>query len=426
MSDRRLEGAPEGAPGLADARQGAALRPRRRRRWARRLAIAALGATLAALLLWVAIHRIPWLGPALADAGRAILGPRAVAWIEDTAYDVEDRVNRIRYRNKRPRTFWEAPPPVVPARAPQAAAVPEFAPAPFAPPFTEVAAEGDGVWVPIAAASDAERGARMHKAVVHPDPRRGFAALAVVAIDLSAFDLHLVAGTEEPSSNTVKRDARPGLIPASHQDKLVAAFNGGFKATHGQYGMAIDGVTFLPARDLACTLVSYRQGGQAIATWSAVSHKESAMAFFRQTPPCLVENGEVHQQLRYEEFAKGWGATISGETVIRRSAAGIDKDGKVLFYGLGEAMTAQAIARGMKAAGAHAAAELDVNFSYPRFLFYRRPAADKPPEAFEAIIPDIDFQKVQYVVQPSVRDFFYLTRKPGKEVKAPRTRTRRG
>jgi hypothetical protein len=114
--------------------------------------------------------------------------------------------------------------------------------------------------------------------------------------------------------------------------------------------------------------------------------------------------------LNHSEYAKNWGATVSGETVIRRSAIGLSGDGKVLFYGLGEAMTAQALARGMKAAGADWVAELDVNHSYPRFLLYQSSGAEAAPRAVSAIIPGIDYSEDEYVTRPSPRDFFYLTR----------------
>jgi hypothetical protein len=185
-------------------------------------------------------------------------------------------------------------------------------------------------------------------------------------------------------------------------------FNGGFKATHGQYGMMVGDVELLTPRDIACTFARYRDGTYGIATWSSMKADRDKLSYYRQTPPCLVEDGEVHKALG--EHAKGWGATVSGDTVIRRSALGLSEDRQTLYYGLGEAMTAEAIAIGMKAAGAHWAAELDVNYSYPRMLFYERPAPEQLPIAKSAIIPAIDFTRYDYVANASPRDFFYLTR----------------
>jgi Phosphodiester glycosidase len=368
--------------------------------------------------LWFAVHRVQWLGPAIADGLRSVLGPGPVAWMEDVAYDLQDRVNRWRYADEAPKTFWEAPattdgegpalvaPPA--GSASTAAGRATFVPAPFEPPDADVATPADGKWVAIPDPAHPSHATTLYKSVVHPDPKRGFAALAVVAIDTGALDVELMAGMREPTSHRVPRKDRPGMVPSDHHDGLIAAFNGGFKTTHGHYGMTLNGVEFVPPRDTGCTFVRYQDGRYAVRTWSAIADGAASMRYHRQTPPCLVERGALHESLTYQEYAKGWGATVSGNTVIRRSAIGISEDGTTLFYGIGESMTVQAMAVGMKAAGAHDVAELDVNHSYPRFLLYERPDPDKPPIATTSLIPHVEFTKWHYVGQGSPRDFFYL------------------
>ncbi|MSP26568.1 MAG: hypothetical protein EXR75_15755 [Myxococcales bacterium] len=388
----------------------------RRRRIALGVAVLGIAATLG---LWTAVHRVPWLGASIADGLRSAFGPRFVAGLEDVAYSAQDRYDQWRFRGKKPKILWETPPAVVEPASPAASAAPSapppFSPSPFAAPDPAVAAPGDGVWIAIADDGEPLEPPRMWKALVHSDPRRPYAALAVVVMVRDAFDLHLMAGTTEPESPWVARGARKGLVPEPHHALLVAAFNGGFKATHGQYGMLLEGVEFLPPRDYACTFVHGKDGSLTIGTWSELKADKAAMLYYRQTPPCLVEKGEVHAALRYNEYAKGWGATVSGETVIRRSAMGLSEDGGLIYFGIGDALTAQSLARGVKAAGAHAVAELDVNYSYPRFLFYAKAETDKPPLVTSAIIAGIEFSKDQYVTRPSPRDFFYLTRRKGKK-----------
>jgi hypothetical protein len=406
----------------------AALTTKPKSKWRRRALIGAGVVAVGVPGLWLAIHEIPGVGPALADGARAVLGPKAVAWMEDVAYDVQDRVDRWRYKDAKPKTFWEtapsasapaaiAAPPALPSATPSASASAgpseppsTFPPPAFTPPVPSVAAEGDGNWI---AVKDNGPGGPpvMVKGVVHPDPHRNFAAIAVVAIDLTRVDLHVVAGTAEPASDKVPADHRPGIIPKEAFGDLVAAFNGGFKATHGHYGMMINGETFLPPRDIGCTVALYKDGGLKIRPWPAVKETEATMHAYRQTPPCLVESGKVNNVLENAEYNRNWGATVSGETVIRRSAIGVDKAGRVLFYGLGEAVTAQALARGMRAVGAEDAAQLDVNYSYPRFLFFAKAEGADPPRVESAIIPGIKYQKTEYTGGSEIRDFFYLTRK---------------
>jgi hypothetical protein len=388
------------------------------RRWARRLGITLALAWVLGICLWVAVHRIPWLGPAIAEGLRSVLGPSAVAWMEDVAYGIEDRVNVWRHGEDAPTTFWDVPAPGE-VRPPAPGEPPAFQPPPATPPFAKVATPADGVWVPIADPQDPTAPPRMFKTMIHPDERRPFAVLAVVAMDLEAFELHLMAGTTEPISQRVAMKDRPGKVPSDHAGHLFAAFNGGFRATHGQYGMLLDGVEYLPPRDFACTFARYKSGGFRIATFSEMKGEVGDMFYYRQTPPCLVEGGNVHKLLHYNEYAKGWGATVSGDTIIRRSAIGLDGNNKVLYYALGDAMTASSLARGMKAAGAHDAAELDVNYSYPRLLFYEKTGAQGEPLATSSIIADIKFTKWDYVGQASERDFFYLLRARPKDAVVP-------
>ena len=72
----------------------------------------------------------------------------------------------------------------------------------------------------------------------------------------------------------------------------------------------------------------------------------------------------------------------------------------MLFYGLGEAVTAQALARAMHAVGAEDAAQLDVNYSYPRFLFFERATGDDAPHVASALIPGIKYQKTSTSAGP--------------------------
>lgn len=384
------------------------------RRWKRGLLIA--GATTAALTVgtWIAIHEIPGFGPWLAEGVRSIAGPRFVAWAEDTVYGIEDWYNVRAKADDPPTVYWEEPanalePIVVMDEQGKAVVIDPKADAPasFSPPFEKVAAKNDGTWTPFRLQSDTHP-LSMWRSLVHPDPKRPFAAVAVVAMDLEKVQLHLVAGTDEPKSQQVARADRPGLIPDDDDKDLVAAFNGGFRAEHGNYGMRIASSQFIAPRDIACTVGSDVVGELTIRTFSAVAADADKFAWYRQTPPCLVENGEPNPGLLHE-FNRNWGAAVGGDTIIRRSAIGLSKDGRYLFYALGDATTAQSIGRAMIAVGAQNAAQLDVNFSYPRFFLFEKGQAG--PSIAEGIIPSLKHAPTEYVGVPSQRDFFYVTRK---------------
>jgi len=250
----------------------------------------------------------------------------------------------------------------------------------------------------------------MYKTLLHPDRVRSWAAVSVVAVDLRQVDLHLVAGRYEPETDDKNvHYERPAIIPTEARGDLLAAFNGGFKSTHGHHGMRIDGVTIEKPRKDGCTIALYDDGHLAIRTWEKIADDEPHLLWWRGAPGCMVELGKLHPGLAADDNTY-WGSTLEGSTVIRRSAVGISEDGHVLFVGIGDSTTAPAIARAMKHAGAHSIAQLDVNWSYPKFLLYEPRAPGSPDLVAKAISKGFEFADDEYLAR-SQRDFFYLTRR---------------
>lgn len=314
-----------------------------------------------------------------------------------------------------------SPPP--PSAAPASSAAPPAPPAPdlgpaFPPPSVDApepktAKPGDGTWTALVADA-AGKPPLLVRTTVHPDPRDRFLYAAIVAIDRRRVDLHFVAGTVEPTSTSVVAEHRPGVIPASFHPDLLAVFNGGFMAKHGGWGARVGADTFLPPKDEACTIAFVNDGSLQIRTWTILAPAAASLSAFRQTPPCLLEQGTLHPLLESDSKTKRWGSSETGELTIRRSALGLDASGKTLFYGLGEGITPRGLAVAMRAAGAVDAAELDVNWSYTRFLLYGPTKPGETPEVTETLVPKIKHPSKGYVVKPSDRDFFYLARRrPG-------------
>ena len=385
---------------------------RKPRRW-RRILMGIIGGGVVALgLLWFTAHRVPWVGSALADVLRAVVGVDNVTALEDFAYGLQDRVTMAWRGEEAPKAYWEVPPKVaLPASTKvKDCHLPTFSPDDVGPVHRHFEAPGDGVWVPVADRVDPDAPPRMFKTLVHPDAERSWAAVSLVAIDLRQVELHLVAGRQEPRAATAagRRAERPGVIPDEHRRVLLAAFNGGFKATHGHWGMMVDGVTLIPPRQGACVLGQGNDGRTVIGPIKSLEATLGDMRWWRQTPDCMVADGELHLGLRSEKNTY-WGATLKGETVIRRSAVGLSADGQTLFSGIGDHTTARAIAVAMKHAGASHVAQLDVNWSYPKFVVYRD-RSDGQPEATK-LCDGFTFSPDEYVRAVAPRDFFYLTRR---------------
>jgi hypothetical protein len=387
--------------------------PKKKGRWRRRLAIVAALIPLMGVGGWLAVHHVPGVGPWVANTLRSLFGNEFVAWLEDTVYGVEDWVNHRTKADEPPKAFWEVPPE---AAAPTATAPPEpDAPPPFTlakigPMHENLATAGDGVWLPLVDPRKPDDRVRALKTFVHPDKGRSWSIVAIVAVDLGQVDLHAMAGRHEPESKTkeAKDYERKAVIPPEHHDALIAAFNGGYKSTHGDYGMKIDGVTLVPPRNLACTIAKMKDGSFLIDAWEKAKDREPEMEWLRQTPICMYDDGEPHPALAMDSM--GWGASsVSKTTVIRRSALGLSQDGKILFIGIGDHVTGRAIAEALVHAGASDVAQLDVNFSFPKFVLY-----EQKDEGLAAVplTSNFEYEADQYVGTRSQRDFFYLARRP--------------
>jgi hypothetical protein len=129
----------------------------------------------------------------------------------------------------------------------------------------------------------------------------------------------------------------------------------------------------------------------------------------------MFEDGVMHKGLVAEENTL-WGATLDKDTVIRRSAIGMSEDKKTLFIGISEATTATAIAKAMHHAGAYQVAQLDVNWSYPKFVTIEPRDGSLADPKVKAIIDGFEYTEDDYVKKPMARDFFYLTRKAPDEL----------
>jgi hypothetical protein len=386
---------------------------RRLRRAARLSAYAFALAIVVVLALFWGVHHFPWLGPALADGLRKVVGPAAVAKLEDWAYDLDDRWQRFRRTGEAPKSYWQVddtppPPPAVPTEA--GAALPPFHPADVG--GMTLHAQGDGRWVGVTTEGDEGRPLAW-KTLLHPDATRAWAEVFVVAIDVRRVRMRLVAGSADPEASTPEGKAykRPAVVPEADRGALIAAFNGGWKSDHGHFGMKVDGVVLLPPRDTSCTVTVTDDEIIEIAPWTDLAPAEPHLLFYRQTPPCLYRSGKRHPGL-VDADTKNWGAAIGGEAVIRRSAIGLDEHGEVLYVAVTNNTTAPALADAMHHAGAFDVAELDVNWSFPKFLVYKKNAAGDLEAS--TLFPNFVFDKDEFVRKRAPKDFFYLVRASAK------------
>ncbi|MFZ5891077.1 MAG: phosphodiester glycosidase family protein [Myxococcota bacterium] len=380
-----------------------------RSRWLIGLAAFGMASVIAT---WLAIRHVPWFGPLVADNLRTLLGSENVTTLEEAVASVEDRVHSA-VSDGRARGLSEATPTeLLTSDATPAAVLPAVTrPRDVGALHASTQSAEDGKWQPVRVRGS--EASVLHRTIVHPDAERAYAELFVFALDLSQVKVQAVAGSIEPrnpdaSTNVARSGAvsRLGIVPNDDRPRLIAAFNGGFKAEHGQFGMMVDGQEILAPKQRSCTFAARNDGSLTIATWTALVGNAPDLSWWRQTPGCMIEKGVLHPGLRSAD-STNWGATLEGKTVIRRSAVGLSEDGKTLFVGISNSTTARALALGMQHAGARDVAQLDVNFSFPRFLLYR----DTDAGALNAIgaVRGLLYEKDEYLGRASTRDFFYVT-----------------
>lgn len=294
----------------------------------------------------------------------------------------------------------------------QPVTVQNWPPPDVTPPVKGVAKPDDGKWVAWEAAGSPRGYPLMFKTVLHPDGTKHFTYVAIVAVRTADVFTKLVEGTLEPESKAIPKEQRSGKVPEGDWPKLIAVHNGGFMASHGRYGMRIGSREFLPPRlDKDPCAIGWNQDGSIrIAPWSMLAPEAAALTAYRQTPPCLLSAGEVSKEMSREGSTRRWGAAKGGDLWVRRSAIGLDASGEVMFYAFGDWTSATTLTRALKAAGVAHAAQLDMNWSFIKFLLFK-PGPDGSPVEGEFLEPEVRHSPGEHIQRHSQRDFFYWVRR---------------
>lgn len=243
------------------------------------------------------------------------------------------------------------------------------------------------------------------RTMVAPDSARPYAQAALVRIDLQRAQLHLVAGTTEPASTV--HLSRPGVIPSSDQQtgKLLAAFNGRFKAISGHFGMKVNGATLLPPQNSLATLAFYRDGRIRLGVWGQDITASPDLVSFRQNCPLLVSSGALTTQAQSDEQAL-WGKTVGNKIATWRSGLGLSADGRFLFYAVSDNLTVNALGQALVWAGADRAMQLDINSYWTRFdTFSTTPVGEI---AAQNLLTGMHGDSKLFLT-PYSRDFLYVT-----------------
>lgn len=397
----------------------------RRRKWV--VLAGGIGLLLVAALGAVAIVPAisPTAGANMADAIRGVAGPQVVADMESTSFAIQDAFNQFI-------AGLDGGKKAISLAQTQAATLPT--------PFVHVVAGGVNPASAVARGSTAQGNGKlaaitdqtnavtaapqigwqpfgpmvngspaMAQTLLSLDPQRSYAGIALVRIDLSQLQLHAEPGYEEPSHATNVVSALPhmGQTPPSDLAHIVAAFNGGFKAVNGQYGMAVNGVTLLAPQVGLATVVIYKDGHVAIGTWGPDIVPTPDIVALRQNCPPIIEKGQVNPQV-YQDVTALWGNTVGNRDITWRTGLGITQDGRYLIYAVGNATTVETLATALLQAGAYNAMQLDINHPYAHFVTYQSTGNPLSPRVAVPLLSQMESNPALYLV-PNPRDYFYVT-----------------
>jgi hypothetical protein len=231
-------------------------------------------------------------------------------------------------------------------------------------------------------------------------------------MDLQRLRLHIMAGFLEPAhpSGIDKIIPNLGMVALPDQARLSAAFNGGFKALHGHYGMMVDATTLLPPIPEIATVAVYRDGRVQMGAWGRDLSPSPDMIAFRQNCPLLIDAGRINPALG-TDARKAWGFTNNSD-VTWRTGLGITQDRRFLIYAVGNGTTAQFLAQALLNAGAYMAMQLDINEYYAHFVTYSNTNSGGSGQGGNLVAQPL-LDKMTHVADlflvPYARDFFYLT-----------------
>lgn len=199
------------------------------------------------------------------------------------------------------------------------------------------------------------------------DRERPYTRIYITTWDSRQVSLHVVAGSTEPINAT--GSAGTGMIPRSPETmkRVVAAFNGGFQALHGEFGVMADGSLYLPPKPYAATIAELRDGSTALGVWPNSVEIPSSIVGFRQNLTPLVMDEKFNPYGR-----TWWGGTPPGsedKVHTARSGLCLTKEGFVSYF-YGNGIDADVLGLAMIQARCQLGVHLDMNAGHTGLEFY--------------------------------------------------------
>jgi hypothetical protein len=359
-------------------------RRRRRRRLRRRIVVLAL----VALLVPVGWSYAGY----LTAPGDAPVSVRTDDWLRDHGFEsLMNRVEQWWYTRSKPtgRMTATANIPTGFTREPKVADPLVISP-------QRVHQEGEGQW---RAVPGLARGTHVEETFIRPDTRYPSVGVDLVRFDQASTRLVYVPGSKEPGGTW----SWGSQIPTSARDRVLAAFNAGFKFRHTTGGIYTEGRHAVrPLANGLASLVVERNGRADIVAWHGGNHIPSGVVTVRQNLSLIVTNGREAAGLRTDRHHR-WGTTNSQLQYTWRSALGVDGQGR-LIYAAGPKMSLTELSHALIDAGAVRAMQLDIHDGVVTYNWYRDSSGRV---SGTKLMPSMQRGATRYLM-PDQRDFFVI------------------
>ncbi|MBI2894900.1 MAG: hypothetical protein HYY06_15195 [Deltaproteobacteria bacterium] len=386
------------------------------------------------------------------DTARAVpwIGPRGIEWMEHEVFRIRDAAVRGYHRVAPEDTAEEIALDMGIGQAPlrvglgeqRAEADPaQFAvlgwpPEPLVPMDLPRRYESEGRWTPLEPGSfvpgQPDSPPLFATTWLRADRERQYARVYVVAWDPRQVELKIRSGAAEPADETGATGT--GQVPRDPRTigRLVGAFNGGFQAIHGEYGLMEDGHAFLPPKPWAATVAELADGSVGFGTWPEdLPRIPEDVVAYRQNMTPLVADG------RFNPYGRSWWGAAPPQAPDQvhtvRTGICMMQDGFVAYL-WGNDLSHEALGNAMQLARCEYGIHLDMNMGLCGFELYRMLEATqdeevgRPLEAdFEAegevegtsqrfrarrLVRSMNSMNFPRYVGREQRDFFYLLARP--------------
>ncbi len=359
------------------------------------------------------------------DTVRAVsfIGPAPIAWLEEKTFALKDTVRQTLFKATKSgdelvKEADQGPPPPLVLDGSQASLDTGHWPPIAIKSMWKTPDPGEGEWTlpkqtwlkTLPAVGGETPPSPFYETFVRPDEDRPYAKVILIAMDMRQLDVGMEAGSEDPKPLTGPPGT--GRIPRDPAiyTRVAAAFNGGFKTEHGNYGMMLNKRVLLPPQPGAATVILTKDGRVGMGSWGrspslvgAIADIETAdILSFRQNLDPLVDNDKVNPSNRGQ-----WGFVLPGTSMqTERSGICVTNAGHMM-YAWGDDTSATSLGKAMKMAGCIYGMHLDMNPHHTGFMYTNITEFKGKNYKSELITKEMEIDTDRYLLY-APKDFFYM------------------